>query len=351
MIKKNDKLEAILKVIKRNDIIDKLYKRLTELEINGLKDSDDYRLIIDFIRDIDSENDNFFKKASYYDDETNEIIDNIIGMNKFSDNYIEYIGECKNTKLKRFLCQYEQCALIRDDFPNEMLMQENSFININGMQLPAEEAIDVVECMDENSANFIREFLNEVKEKTYEIYSTYNYLLYCRNALQHHTAADYLEESIKNERNKKIKNKLIEYKYMMISIYKYLEAPFLKNPNNYSRTAFYQDILKDYYEDNIEFFVDWDQYYQEQVNDVLANIMDKTNTKYTNLKERYHDKLLSIYLKVFSSISSSEKTFIHIDNGKRIALEMAKNKLSQNVIKNSLDLDQDLLLSKKLVQK
>ena len=177
---------------------------------------------------------------------------------------------------------------------------------------------------------------------------TYNYLLYCRNALQYHTTADYLEEAIANEKNQKIRNKLLEYKYKMIAIDGYLEKPFLKNPNNYSRTTFYQEIFKDYYEDNIEFFIDWDDYYQEQVDKVIASIMENNNIKYTNINERYHNKLNAIFLKAYSSILSNGELLDITNLKKTFAMNITKNKLNKKLIKSTLNLNQDLLLSKKL---
>lgn len=348
MNKNSKKLDKILDIVKCNDTIDKLYKKLLELDKLGLKNSEEYLLVIDVLKGCCNEENEMMKDLSYADDEIEDILTNIQSLNPMADDYINYVDEANNTKIKRLLCHFGQQALIRNDFFDNMFVPNNNVVVIDGMEVSADEALDYLGEIDENCANFISEILNQETERMFEEYSTYNYLLYCRNALQYHTTADYLEEAIANEKNKKIKSKLLEYKYKMIAIYGYLEKPFLKNPYNYSRTMYYQDIFKDYYNDNMEFFTDWDNYYQEQVDDTIASIMENNNEKYNNINERYYNKLNAIYLKAYSSILSNDKLLDITNIKKMFAMNITKNKLNKKLIKSTLNLNQDLLLSKKL---
>ncbi len=345
----NNKLDDILKVLKYNDMIDKLYKKLTQLEIKNLKNSDEYINIVELINDLSKKEYEITKSATYYDEELNNIFNNISSFNNYSDDAINYINETNNSKIKRLLCHYDEISLTKDDFPEDLLTKEE--IRVNGYVIPTDEALELIEEFDEDSAEYVREIISNFEEQMFETLSINNFLLYCRNALEHHTTAEYLEDAIANEKNLKIKNKLIEYKYKMISIYKYLEDPFLKNPNNYSRTAYYQEILKEYYNKYIEFFKDWDSYYEDQVNNALSNIMDNSLNKYTNINQKYYDKLLTIYLKVYSSISSSEKILNSIDLDKKTAIQLSTSDKNKNIIKNSLNLKQDLILCKVLKEK
>ena len=346
----NKELEDLLRVLSINDGVDKMYKRLADLEINNDTNEDDYNYLISIIRDCRRKADKLMSKYPLEDEYMENYITTIQGLNRIDDDHLyDFYDNPDNIKIKRFLEHYFELVFENPTYRDEELIPEGFAVSINGVDYSLNDAIATLSNLDDEEVlnkvnNGVQEIMNSERERLLEE----DHFLLIRSRLEASVTYDYLIELIDKEDNKFIKDELIKFKYKLIGIIRCLEDSYLKNRFNVSMTSYYQQLMEEYYLTDPELFVKINDYYTNIVDELLALIVARKKKNYDNDIDKFYDILLSLKLKVYSSLISIRKIQKKVNSSKKEAHNKAKTKLDKKLINSTIKLNCDLSLAHKI---
>ena len=353
----NVRLQDYLKIIKNNEYIEKMYMQLAQLEIENNTNSDEYKNIIELIKDLSIKNTKLMKKYPLNDEFLENFLELMDSLNFYKSEDLNATLLILNNKLslknKKFIENILTLNTLRKDFSQEELIPDfdEYAVNYNGYFFKIDDLINYLEMSgNDEIADEIINVKDDLFDKAYEDICLRQKTYFVRIALQNHTILDYIQDEINNTTNEKIKNKLIQSKYKYICWCKSLEDAFLKNPYNCSKTKFYQSIfneskeISDSYEPvNIEF----NQFYTDNSKGLLNYLAYRDKEKYDNIDDLYDDVLRNILLKSYSSLITDRNKSNLIKKLKSAAIKVAQNDLNKKIIYNSIHLNKELILTKK----
>lgn len=342
------------KIIKNNGYIQKMYKRLAELDYSNQKESEEYNTIIELIKELAHENETIYKSYSLYDDDILnfvDLIDEVVSNTDFEFlNYFRKDNESYN-KLARFAEFYGYFNIHNKDIKKEDLTSEfdNSSVNFNGVIYSMDNLLEI---LDEYGYKSFKERIEQIREIVAQ--NNYNQLMIANqklaiiDGLQNHTMIEYFDKEINETNDKRIKKKLINAKYILISIYKELEDPFLIDQNNYSKVSYYQNNFKKMItKDDMEFQL-FNKDYIKTLNDIIIKITERKKEKYNNINDKFEDILTSIYLKTYTSLLGDKKDILNILVSENYLLSENKNEINKNILMHARNLEPNLILLRKL---
>lgn len=322
--------EVFSDISKLNNVLEKIYNELAELEINNkTKDKEylDNLLLIDAIKDL------IRKKFQNLSITTTEIIDfesNIANLNDLNNsNFILDIFELKeNNKIRRLLMQIYLYSL------------KNYIVEINKTNYGlSEEDFDTTEDFEEFNNN-INEDITENVRKEYDFE-------YAKEKVIANLLMKYLLEEINTQEDKYIKDTLIKIKYRLIYTLSTLEPQFLKDPNNFVKENLYLEL----YNYEVENVID-------DIED-LAIIPDLKTAKeeieyFENIEDEFYENkdniikiiLRSIYLKTMISLQLSSKSDRTLNRKKRNI--KYKSEKTKEYINKAYTLKKDIIKPKKV---
>lgn len=192
-------LEFIKSLIKTSKAIETLYEKMYQLEINGQKDTEDYKKIIDYLKmSIDVEN-KIYEDASLNAERCIALI-NYILQQRLPDNFLHDIESIMgqrydNKNLRRIL---------------GILANKVSLESLSSKQILSTEMQFVYAMLGNNISNIIR-LLKEIENDVVKGFLS------------------ILKETISNYRNRQYKNDLIYSKYYTSFINKNIEKIMINN--------------------------------------------------------------------------------------------------------------------------
>ncbi len=191
-----------------------------------------------------------------------------------------------------------------------------------------------------NKTNQVLRYINFNSKENDE-----DYLLYKK--LINSTILDYIDIEIQKRKSKVIKRELINVKYTFIALNKDLENVFLQDYNNYSKTSLYQQEFNENI--NNEKTINYvNKSISDNIKDTLIKIAKRKKDNYENYSDAIVDILLSIYLKAYTSLLTNTDDFNRIKSISEEITNRISNDLNKKLIKNSLNLELELILSRKL---
>ena len=349
----NNKLVDYYSIINNNELILKLYERLAELEYLKKKGNNDYNLTIEMIKDYVNKNDELYKKHSINDDDIfnfSDMIDDVKANTNFEfiDNF-----DKRNTAKKeyRFINFLGILNLLNTKFDKEDLLYEfyDYPVRLNGVVYSMDNFLEIMKEYGYGASLGVFEQLkDEFARKKYEelIVENRKYLIY--EKLENSTILDYIDNAIENIKGKVLRKKLIDAKYSFIALHKDLEDSFLLDQNNYSKTSMYQQSFKYQFKKDDPILVSFNNSLIEALNDTIVMITERNKKKYKNANDQFTDILLSIYVKSYTSLLISYKDIANIKLSSEYLLNENKNDINKKLIEQSLDLEPNLILSRKL---
>ena len=193
-----EEVGKINRLLENSKAIEGLYDKLYELEINGKKDSDEYKKQIGFLKiSIDLEN-RIYKKYNFSTEKKLVIIKYLIGY-KFSKGYIDDEDSIMNQEYDEFFIRRVVRNLL-----NQVTETKEGFKEIHSDE------------QEESNKNidFSMKVVKVLKELNEDIYNSY--LL-------------FLQENIDSEDYRCYKNDFIKAKYKLVFIYDKLENKMINN--------------------------------------------------------------------------------------------------------------------------
>ena len=123
------------KIIRQNDIIDKLLKRVCQLEINEQLDSEEATTLLSIAKKYATINSRLFRKYPVSDNNFKEFLKLIEEMNQGFDvdDFFEYFNDDRDLKLKRFVAESSVLSLQNNKITmEELLGGEDKWVVISG---------------------------------------------------------------------------------------------------------------------------------------------------------------------------------------------------------------------------
>ena len=348
------RLNDYLKIIKSNDSINTIYNKLAKLEIEGKLNNKEYKSLIPIIENINKRTTNTINSYPKKDMDLALFVSNIYDINNISDfdfdYYVKELYYTDNIKIRRFIEFLDEITLDYDEITEEeIVISHGEGIFLHGIYYSWENAIELLEeCDNEVLANHIRTLLEQDQEKTCNDLEINHYLTYITQCLQIHTFMQYLISAINYTKIDEIKEKLIIFKYKMISTFKCLEDYFVNDPKDFNKCTFFQEELQRFHVDQKEFFVNNDYLYQQDINNVLENYIEDKNEDNLNIDEVVLDILSTIYIQTYRSMITNFDEIYKVDEDIITAMDLSQNEYNKFILKNSLYLKPNLVLAKKL---
>jgi len=342
------RLNDYLKVIENNELISKVYREICEYEISGNLKSKEVNNLFSIIKRLDLKNQKILNSYPSNDKDIQEFLLLLedLNVNLVNDDYVEYVKNSNDIKLKKFIEQIDELSLINHKCSEEDLIDiDSKFILINDVKYPYKEGIELLkESGHDELIEQVNEKYNNILNQIYESEKLKNILDYNRLCLTKHTMMAYIIEAIEKEKNDNIKNKLIKFKYNMLTIFDTLGNAFIENNSDFIDIERYQDILKFYYKDNKEYF----DYYDCLYTSVIGNMLSWIISRDVNEIDKFEDILTSAYLKTYTSLISDKESLEIIYDDVKNVLDQSNDTENILMINNSLNLNQRLVLSKKI---
>ena len=343
------RFESYLKVIENNDLIKKTYNKIAQLEIENKLDSDEASTLLSIIKRITASNYDLLKRYSPRDKDIQEFLILLEDMNVdiINDDYVEYIKNDNNIKLKKFSEQVSELEMTRYDFSEEDLLCFGSkAIQIDNKAYPLKKGLELLEAAGQDeTVKEIRNIIDKAYEQSFNDEKEDRILEYNRTCLTHNLMMNFILEDIENAENKKYRKQLIKFKYNMLTLYDSLSRNFIKDPHNFIEINKYQnELMLHYNKKNKTYFEYYDFLYKGVINNILSWITTRDNQDIN----KFEDILVLAYLNTYTSLISSNKELEGIENDKLTALQLSTNEQNQILISDSLNYNNKLVLAKKL---
>lgn len=349
---KKRRLQDYYQIIKNNELINNLYKRLAELDFLEQKQSDEYKIIIELINDYAKINDDLLLKYSLYDNDITNFVQMIDDIKCNTDfEFLDNFKDNNSFKNFRFIEFYGYHNMNKNSIKKEELITDfdEAIVNVNGVKYTISNFLDVMQ--DYGYGSIIERFeqmKEEIANKRYKTFTESNRKLLVFEVLQNSTMLDYFDIEINNTNNKRLKKKLIQAKYILIGLHKDLEESFIKDQNNYSKTEEYQNKYKSICNKKDPIFKAFNDSYLQVLNATIMDIGCRKKYAYKNLQDEFNDILISIYLKTYISLLENAKDIFNISTSEKYLLDENNNEINKKLFKQSLNLEPRLILSRKL---
>lgn len=329
--------DDMLKVLQLNNSIDKLYKLMCELELKGEKDSDQYKEYLEMIRFASKRCEQYMLNYKLSDLDINEYITLLYELNHYPINPIDYVDPVRNTKIKRFISHNYELSLRYHETDEDEYSEDG--VIIDGVKYDFETGAMVAEQEGyEEAIEDIRFLQKQTEQEQAESFDRDNMNL-AELELETHTFMKYLLDAINEEKNEKIKNKLIEAKYRIISEIRSLELTFLYDQDLDINLREYQNKLHDVFKERKELYLEYALYLEATIDSERTQIIDRHKETYDDLDDQVYNILLSILLKTHTSCMPNETVRKGIMEDTNAGIELAEGKIDKKVLKRSSKLN------------
>ena len=330
------RINRITKILELNHSIEKMYKRLYELEISGKMNTKEYLDIVDLIAWTSN-------KCTEYmlEDKLND---------NYMRNFIELLGKYSNINTE----EPDNFYVPMTEIPNRRFIEHNYELILLRHETDPERYEDDNDDLDEYEYDFDDEFddgfEDELKVYMDDIIKEEDQLddfLYAKTSLEIHTFMLYLLDTIYEEKDVTIKNKLIEEKYKLLACNRSIENTFLKDPNMSINLYFYQLGLHNTFKKDKTKYKMYVAGLKRTIDKEIMKLVERNKKEYKNIDEKVRDILACITLKTHVSImpNEAEREEIHQDN--EAGVELANTSIDKKVLKKSLNLNSNYIIYEK----
>ena len=340
------KFEDMLSILELNNSIDKLYKMLCELELNGQMDSKEYQEYVGMIRFARSRCDYYFLKHPLCDTEMNDFIELLMDLNRINPNQtMDFLSYIPNTRIRRFIEHNTELATIyHQDTAEEQLIFEDITDRFfaGDLDLMSFDLEDYDEDDLEAEEAMVNNLLQSNSREINEAVDDYNQLKF---KIESHIFISYLIDAINNEKNMEVKKKLIETKYRIIAMVRNIEDTFLYNTRFENINYDYLNLsLNDMFRKNNNFYSDYIESYEQLIGQQQDLLLDRNKEKYDNIDDYVQDILLGISLQTYISCLPNDMVRDAIIEDQQTAIDLSTSKIDKKVLRKSLKLNNKYVL-------
>ena len=344
----NKYFKQVTELTKLYDTIYKMYQELSKLEKQGKKDSEEYIMIVEIIKDyLEKEKKLFSKFDNLCSNEIENIIYDITLLNdQCEEDMVDKTRLYTTNKIKRLLTRLRDYAYLRND---TFEIEKNEEDNDETFTFPTTMGLAVqVKLSDMKKLGFTynepKEKIEKEKEKIeneLENSRIVNNALYYKEKLINANFYKLLEEEITKTTTKKYKNELIDYKYNLIYNCVSLENDFVEGKDIANKVQLYKYIVDEYedkYPDHYE------NVYSQTIEEEIKNrIQELTSKVYEgekpNKEEIFEDTIDMLYIKALLNSIITTNTKNHIIEYTNVAtnqVQTENDKLYLNTINETV---------------
>ena len=335
------RLDDYLNVLGLSDSIDKLYKHLCELELQGRFMDDEYKEYLDMIRFASKRCDKYMLKYSLNDPEINDFIQLLADMNNYDEDVLlDFIIKTPNIKIKRFLEHIMELSLIfhQSTNPDEDVEREDGVI-IDGYIYDYETGIDILEQSGQQDLADNVRYLQEQSKCEDQMDLFIDDLAVAKVDLETHTFMLYLKDRINEEKIPQIKEELIRMKYQIISNIRSIEKTFLHNPSLDYDLSRFQNKMHRLFEQQPDVYMSYVRANEMLIDNERTELLERNKQEYDDMDDLVHDILLSILLKTKITCLPNESVRDLVIEDSEAAIELSNAKLDKRVLKKSIKLN------------
>ena len=328
----DERVQNMIIVLGLNDAVLELYRKLAELEKNNQQDDEEYNTLCDLIKYSKQRikkrllqyplNDEYMEKFT----DTIEFFDNT---DLFFFDYVTYLNEYRNRRLLELLIYHTKTK--------ESELQGK--LEIDGVEYDFDE-LDGDE-YDSSDTKAFKDLL-EANVKYDKAVDDYSYAM-CQ--LEANIFMKYLLETIKQEEDIEVKERLIDVKYNILSTISCLEDSFLSDHSIGNSIDHYHRKLKFLFERNPDFYPEFIGFHSDIVLTEQDKLMERNKKKYNDVEEKVFDILTELTIKTHLSCIPDEdvRSNILVDNS--AAIELTKSRLDKKLLKKSFQLNKQFVIN------
>ena len=335
--------DDMTKVLQLNEGIDKLYKHLCDLELQGKFMSDEYMECVDMIRFGSKRAQDYMLKYPLSNKDMNDFIEVLLELNHYNKwDPVNYIDKAPSIKIKRFIEHNFELSLAfhdsnEDEFlPDQIQIEDVTYNFEEGIALLEEEgqydAIEDIQAM--KAANDEQDKLDYFRDDLYLE----------RISLEIHTFMKYLLDTINTEKDPEIKEALIRMKYQIISNVRSIELSFLYDPTlSYSLTT-YQYRLARVFKKTPQLFIEHITDSATLIDAEQMQLLERGKKSYTDIDDKVHDILLGIMLQTHITCMPNEIVREATIEDTEAAVELSRSRADKKVLKKSLKINKKYIM-------
>ena len=335
--------EDMSNVLQLNEAIDKLYKHLCELELNGEFMSEKYMEYIDIIRFATKRAHHYMKRYPLSDKAMNDFIEVLLELNHYNKwDPVNYIDKADSIKIKRFIEHNFELSLELHDsneeefLPDQIQIEDVTYSFEDGIALLEEEGqYDAIEDLKAMKAmNDAEDKLDFVRDDLYLE----------RISLEVHTFMKYLLDTINAEKDPEIKTELIRMKYQILSNVRSIEDTFLFDPTLSYDLSTYQNRLARVFKKEPQLFLEHITDFANLIDAEQMQVLERGKKSYSDAVDKVHDILLSIMLQTHITCMPNDMIREATIEDTEAAVELSRSRADKKVLKKSLKINKKYIM-------
>lgn len=342
------KFEKILKIIEQNELINTLYKRLSELEIDHAS-TEEMEETKDLIRNISNKADKMLRNSNFTEDDIDEFAELVLEIEDKEDedeyeheldllsSTFAYREPYQNIKYKRFLSHCSEEFLIKHKFIDEP-EDEPVTINIAGEEYPYDSAIEILE--ESGYYDYAEMVKNKFEKlnapKTDEEIIIEDEVKLLQMQLDYHAMMAYTLRFLENMPDCELRCNLIFYKYNLLATHRCIESTFLRGENFQEKANKINNEYLSYRNKGVAV----EEYYQElskTISKMMDDIIERNKNIYEDNDDLFDDVVKMIRMNSLYVVITNSEMKKELIEEQEIATEIAAGKMDKNFLSSLFD--------------
>lgn len=330
-------VENVKKILSYDKIIDSLYSKLCDLEVNNSVNTEEYKTIYDFIRDFRGKEEEIMKSINLGEDDVNDYLNTLFDVSRFDpDTFDDYLVATSQFDLIRFFSHITSKELVLN---NES--EEQCVVNVNGTNYTYDDYKGIEDDLKNGDVDHQSEAIyNALKP----IFENEEFSGDDSDSVQRHVTDDLINaknasmmelliDRINKEENPVIRKKLIECKYHLLEISLSLENDFLDNQSYINKSLLYRGLVRAHAKDLPE---EYDNLFYDNILETLTYNLSKYSSrnkeKYIDKQDEADDLLKELSLQSYIQLLDDDRYIWSINQEKDDALVATSTELDKNFI-------------------
>ena len=337
----DERVQDMLSVLSLNDSILYYYGKLAELEKNNQQNSKEYNDICDLIRFGKQRVRKRLYSYPLNDEYMDKFLDTLGEIEKTDVFYFDYVTYLQNYRHRRLFEHVEELCYFLHTKSKEVELQGE--LIIDGQVYDLEDGLDELEEGGYDQTQ-VQSYLDTIRAN--QVYDKImdDYELAC-NQLESNVFMKYLLEAINNETDVKIKNRLIDVKYNVISTISCLEDSFLSDHELKNSIDHYHSKLDYLFNRHRELYPDYLQYHENGITNYQDKLMERNKEKYKNVDEKVFDIIVGLTIKTHLSCIPDQDLRDELVSNNSVVMELTKSNLDKKVLKKSIQLNKEYTIN------
>lgn len=332
-----ERLKNITTVLKKYDLIFILYKELIRLEKENKPDKEKkMKGIWDLIRDLGATSDDLLREYPLGDGYNDEFVTLMAEMNHIPHQDCWDISVFKETNKYKRIWEHMLELRYEEHQSNNTTDIPNTQLAVEGTIYEAPIALKIIEEEYPSELEKAKKLVEKQEKEQYKYLCDLDDYYLTIRSLEAHIFIEYIQEAIKKNYNQtEIRNKLIEFKYGLISNIRTLEHTFrigwdpaIVIPTLYNK-------LTDIFDRNPELFEEFIQFESAAIEEEEEKLLERNKKTYFNIDDFLSDVLLNLSIRTHLTCIPSKMVRDAVIEDIGAATELAKSSIDKTILSKS----------------